>query len=152
MAGLALTGAGCLFADNSADKRVPPTPVTTTPPVQTATSTSLTTKKGETDRIRVSMPMPGALVTRPLRIAGEVRGWYFEGSFPVRILNKDGRLIASGIATAKGDWMTDGWVPFTGTIDYPPQTPGSTGTIVFTKDNPSGLPEHDDSAELRITF
>ena len=138
--GLSLMGAGCFASPAS------PTP---TP---TATSVTLTTAKGEINRIHVTMPTVGSKIARPLKIAGEARGWYFEGSFPVSVLNQNGVKIATGIAQATGDWMTDAWVPFTGTIDYPAQPAGSKGTIVFSKDNPSGLPEHDDSAEMQITF
>jgi len=151
-AGLALAGAGCSSTTTPPDKMVPPTEVTSTPPVQTGANGALTTKKGATDRLRVTVPAAGGKASKPLVFSGESRGWYFEGSFPVRILNQNGVMIASGIAEADGDWMTDDWVPFTGEIDYPPQAAGSKGTIVFGKDNPSGMPENDDSAELPITF
>ncbi len=50
--------------------------------------------------------------------------------------------------------MTEDFVPFTGTISYdlPADTPYLRGAIIFKKDNPSGLPEHDDAIEIPIQF
>ncbi len=41
---------------------------------------------------------------------------------------------------------------FYSTITFPPQTSGSVGTLVFNKDNPSGLPANDDSRTISIIF
>lgn len=151
VSGLALTGAGCA-SSTPATTTTSQAQVSSTPPTQVGADGTLTTKSGATDRIRVRVPSSGGSVSSPLLIAGDARGWYFEGSFPVWILNTNGVKIGSGIAEADGDWMTDSWVPFTGQIDYPPQPAGSKGTVVFSKDNPSGDPKNDDSAELQITF
>jgi hypothetical protein len=150
--GLALAGAGCGGAMPVTPPPVPAIESSSTPTTPPSADGSLTTKKGATDRIRVHVPSAGASVGRPMLIAGESRGWYFEGSFPVFVLNQNGVKIGSGIAEADGNWMTDDWVPFTGEIDYAPQPAGSKGTIVFQKDNPSDQRELDDSAELQITF
>ena len=114
----------------------------------------------QSDMVRVTAPAANAVITSPFTVAGEARGtWYFEASFPVEILdanrheilNADGNAVASFIAQAQGEWMTEGFVPFTATLDFaPPAT--DTGFIVFKKDNPSGLPEHDASVEIPIRF
>ncbi|HVM90730.1 MAG TPA: Gmad2 immunoglobulin-like domain-containing protein [Verrucomicrobiae bacterium] len=148
---LALAGTGCASGAPPAPPPVANVQTSSTPPTPGADGT-LTTKNGATDRLKVTVPAAGSKASQPLLIAGEARGWYFEGSFPVFVLNQNGVKIGSGIAEADGDWMTDGWVPFTGEIDYPPQPAGSRGSIVFQKDNPSGEPANDDSAELNITF
>jgi hypothetical protein len=90
----------------------------------------------------------GASVRSPLQIAGEARGpWFFEASFPVTLLDASGGVLAQSPAQASGDWMTEGFVPFAAQLTFaPPTTP--TGTLVLTRNNPSGLPEHD--AELRL--
>jgi hypothetical protein len=48
--------------------------------------------------------------------------------------------------------MTEAPVAFTATVSFVPQPAGSKGTIVFLKDNPSGMPENDDSFSLPIVF
>lgn len=85
-------------------------------------------------------------------ISGRARGyWFFEGSFPVRVLDANGNEIGINIATAQGDWMTEDFVPFTLTLNYSaPSTP--TGKIRFEKDNPSGEPQNDDFYEVSVNF
>lgn len=103
-------------------------------------------------RIRVTAPAAGSIITSPLTVTGEARGtWYFEASFPVAILDANRTEIAIVPAQAQGEWMTENFVPFSATIDFtPPAT--DTGFVVFKKDNPSGLPEHDASAEVPVRF
>ena len=105
------------------------------------------------DRIVVSQPGPLSQVDTPLTVAGEARGsWFFEGDFPVIVTDWDGRIIGEGYATAEGSWMTDSFVPFAGTIQYalPEDAYSATGTIIFQRANPSGLPEHDAALEFPI--
>jgi len=102
--------------------------------------------------IRVFSPLPGARVTSPLKVTGEARGnWYFEASFPVKLLDANGNLLAVKPAQAGGDWMTENFVPFSVVLDF--QKPSTaSGTLVLEKDNPSGLPENDDSLRVPIRF
>jgi hypothetical protein len=111
------------------------------------------------DLIVVESPMPGATIDAPLVVTGKARGpWYFEASFPVSLVNWDGLIIAEGIATADGDWMTTDFVPFTATLNFVnPYSADqaafmSRATLILKKDNPSGLPEHDDALEIPYTF
>lgn len=107
------------------------------------------------DIIVIDAPIPGATVTSPVTVFGKARGnWFFEGSFPIIVVNWDGLIIGEGIATAQGEWMTTEFVPFAGTVSYTldPETPYDRGAIIFKKDNPSGLPEHDDAREIPVTF
>lgn len=107
----------------------------------------------ENDMIRVTSLESGDKVTSPLTVTGEARGgWYFEASFPVKLLDASGNTIASGVATAQGDWKTSDFVPFTATFSFPAQPAGSTGQLVLEKDNPSGLPENADSLTINIKF
>ncbi len=98
--------------------------------------------------IQVSAPHANTTVTSPLTVTGQARGtWYFEASFPVRLLDGNGNEIAITPAQAQGDWMTEDFVPFSATLTFTkPSTP--TGTLVLEKDNPSGMPEN--AAEVRI--
>lgn len=102
--------------------------------------------------IMIEHPRPNELVTSPLMISGQARGsWFFEASFPVKLLDGTGNIIASVPATAKGDWMTEALVPFDAIVTFATHT-AATGTLILEKDNPSGLPEHADSLHFPIRF
>ncbi len=104
----------------------------------------------ENDLIRVQTPRTGQSVHTPLLITGEARGtWFFEASFPVRLKDSSGVFVASAVATAKSDWMTEEFVPFKATLTIPPSVHGSA-TLVFEKDNPSGLPQNDSSVSIPV--
>lgn len=100
--------------------------------------------------IRVQSPTPGQAVQSPLVITGQARGtWFFEASFPVRLVKKDGTEIASGIATAQSDWMTQEFVPFSATLTFASDVE-QEAELVLMKDNPSGLPENDDERRMPV--
>lgn len=104
------------------------------------------------DMIRITTPQSGERITSPLVIKGEARGtWFFEASFPVRILLEDGSELLVAPAQALGEWMTEGFVPFEATLVFSQPVP-QNGTLVLMKDNPSGLPEFDKSISIPITF
>jgi len=107
------------------------------------------------DLIVLEYPLPGAGITSPLTITGKARGnWYFEGSFPVTLVNWDGLIIAEGVASAQGEWMTNDYVPFTGTITFtkPDTQVSDRGWIILRKDNPSGEPKFDNALEVEIRY
>jgi hypothetical protein len=100
------------------------------------------------DAIRVTSPKAYAVVGSPVTIRGEAKGsWFFEGSFPVRVVDGNGVTLGTAPAQALGEWMTTESVPFEATISFAaPDT--ATGTLVLEKDNPSGL--HENADELRV--
>ena len=104
------------------------------------------------DMIELESPASNDIVTSPLTITGQARGnWYFEASFPVELLDANGNRLAMHYAEAQGEWMTTEFVPFKSTITFlTPTTP--TGTLILHKDNPSGLPENDDSIRIPVRF
>jgi len=103
--------------------------------------------------IILDAPKPGATVASPLKLTGRARGnWYFEASFPVTLKGPGGVVLATVPAQAQGDWMTTDWVPFTATLVFVAPSPGSAGTLIFQKDNPSGEPQNDDSRSISIVF
>ena len=105
------------------------------------------------DLIYVEAPKPDTIVKSPLVVRGEARGnWYFEASFPVRLLDSEGKEIAVGIAQAQGDWMTTEFVPFETKLIFITPTSGQLGTLLLQKDNPSGLPENDDELRIPVRF
>lgn len=105
------------------------------------------------ERITINYPKPGDTISSPLTVTGSARGmWYFEASFPVIVTDWDGKIIAEVPATAEGEWMTEDFVPFKAVIAFPPQEKGSRGTVIFKRDNASGLPEHDAAVEIPVVF
>jgi hypothetical protein len=104
------------------------------------------------DKIKVSTPLPNAVVKSPLIIAGEARGnWYFEASFPIKLYDSNGNQVGIAVAQAKSEWMTTDFVPFESIITFEkPKT--ATGILTLEKDNPSGLLEHADSISIPIIF
>ncbi len=104
------------------------------------------------DMIRVDRPLPNVLIQSPLVVSGSARGnWYFEATLPVRVFDSTGKLLGSGPAQAQGDWMTTNFVPFQATITFATSTT-EAGTVVFAKDNPSGLPANDASVSIPVYF
>lgn len=142
---------------NYAD-RAPGEPMTARPSIGTTKYALLKNNSLEAvetskdDLIIVKHPAPFQAVKSPLTVAGEARGnWYFEASFPLTITDSKGAAIAEHYATAQGEWMTTDYVPFEGTIEF--QKPADkTGFIIFRKDNPSGLPEHDNELRIPVVF
>lgn len=106
----------------------------------------------KTDLIRIDSPRPNQIVSSPLEISGQAIGfWYFEGDFPVKLLDEEGNVLVETFATAKGEWMTEDFVSFEAELIF--DSPGfETGTLILKKDNPSGLPENDDQLEIPINF
>ncbi|MBX4181641.1 GerMN domain-containing protein [Candidatus Parcubacteria bacterium] len=104
------------------------------------------------ENIRITSPKVNDTIGSPVTVTGEAKGtWYFEASFPVKILDANGKVLGQGPAQAQGDWMTTNFVPFTATINFTTPTT-STGTVVFEKDNPSGLPENADEVRVPVKF
>jgi hypothetical protein len=101
--------------------------------------------------IKVTRPLLNEEISSPLKIEGEARGtWFFEASFPVKLTDQSGAVIASGIAQAQGDWMTENFVPFKAELVFIPTS--ISGIIILEKDNPSGLPENSKSIEIPVVF
>ena len=117
------------------------------PPVENGTLEQFVSEK-----VRLSSPRINEIIGSPLSLTGEARGlWFFEASFPVRILDGGGDEIAVGYVQATSDWMTESFVPFEGRIEFQmPKT--ESGTLVLEKDNPSGLPEHYEEVRIPIRF
>ena len=113
-----------------------------------------TTAHEKRDLIVITSPVPGTEITSPLTVTGEARGyWFFEAVFPLILTDWDGRIIAEGYASAEGEWMTEDFVPFTGTLEFTElgkDVYSHRGTLIFKKDNPSGEPQFDDALEMPV--
>lgn len=105
------------------------------------------------DTIVLDAPAPYSTLTSPVTVSGRARGtWFFEGSFPITIVDWDGLIIGEGVATATGEWMTEEFVPFTATVTYTfdAGSYSDRGAIILRRDNPSGLPENDAALEIPV--
>lgn len=102
--------------------------------------------------IRVEKPLPNMEVQSPLEIKGEARGyWFFEGDFPIALVNEDGKTMARGVALSQGEWMTEDFVPFTAELAFEASA-GGRGYLVFYRDNPSNKRENDRNYRLPVIF
>jgi hypothetical protein len=143
-----LAGAGCLEIEPIRPEPLPPE-VLQPVPVPAPDPYGPEAKK---DLVRIASLQPGDVVSSPLTVEGEARGyWYFEASFPIRLYDAVGKELAVGIAQAQAEWMTEGFVPYKATLEFISPGAGS-GTLVFEKDNPSGLPQFDDRMEIPVRF
>jgi hypothetical protein len=138
---------------------VTPTPTdngqnATSTPGQTDTNTgtsSGTTSGALHDRVVVDAPKSGQTVFQSFTITGKAPGnWYFEATFPIKVVDPQGNTVASGIGNALSDWMTTEDVAFTADIKV--ANYAGPATLVLMKDNPSGLPENEDSVSIPITI
>ena len=132
-------------------------------PVVTPTTNSVSTSTTEVPSATTYKDLMKDVVVTPVEnrlspyaetfsVKGEARGpWFFEGTFPVELVDANGTSVATGQAKAVGEWMTMDFVPFTVSIDYPP-TKTKTGFLVLKKDNPSGDPSKDDAFKIPVTF
>lgn len=102
--------------------------------------------------IVVNQPQKNAEIASPLVVEGKARGtWFFEASFPISVYNSEDEKLATGIAQANGEWMTEDFVDFDAQIEF--ANPGTgTGYLLLQRDNPSGLPENDASLKIPVKF
>lgn len=104
------------------------------------------------DLIRLDNPSPGEEIRSPLEISGMARGpWFFEANFLIRLTDDEGKTLGTAIAAAKGDWMTEDFVPWKAILVFDPKE-AVEGKLILEKNNPSGLPENDASFEVPIRF
>jgi len=113
---------------------------------------TITYENASANNIIAQTPRPGDVTGKTFVVSGQARGpWYFEASFPIHVLDKDGAIIATAVAQAQGDWMTENFVPFQATVTVPQSFIGEA-TLVFQRDNPSALPENDASMMFPIAI
>ncbi|RJQ34158.1 hypothetical protein C4566_02420 [Candidatus Parcubacteria bacterium] len=121
--------------------------------VNSNTNTGLDNDTNQVDQmIVVAQPQENAEIASPLMVEGKARGnWFFEASFPISVYNSEDEKLATGIAQAKGEWMTEDFVDFDAQIEF--ANPGTgTGYLLLQRDNPSGLPENDAVLKIPIKF
>lgn len=105
--------------------------------------------------IKLETPRPNEKISSPLTIKGQARGsWFFEASFPVFLVDWDGKIIAQTVASTKSDWMTTEFVPFEATLSFTADKNvySNKGSLILKKDNPSGLSQNDDALEIPVVI
>jgi len=104
----------------------------------------------KSDLIVIDSPRPNQTIKGETIISGRARGpWFFEASFPVKLFDETNKEIATTVAQAQGEWMTEGFVPFKATLLIPASFSGKA-TLLLKKDNPSGEPQFDDELIVPI--
>ena len=115
----------------------------------TPSGSDITWVNADENMITLELVRPGVNVLPKFTVTGSARGpWYFEASFPVEILDKDGKRLDMEPALAIGDWMTEEFVPFRVELDV--GTYSGPATIVLHKSNASGEPERDASMSVPV--
>ncbi|MBN1331662.1 hypothetical protein JW978_02125 [Candidatus Dojkabacteria bacterium] len=102
---------------------------------------------------QIFSPVPDGVISSPLTVSGQVSGtWYFEGSFQIELRDYDGNVIATGIATAQSDWMSEELVEYEGTLTFTAPAGEIYGELYLLKENPSGLIENDNQISYPVRF
>ncbi|MFA6105232.1 MAG: GerMN domain-containing protein [Patescibacteria group bacterium] len=110
------------------------------------------TAETSADLISVDKITSGDILESPTTITGRARGqWFFEASFPIRLIDLKGTVITTTIAQAGSDWMTTDFVPFSATINFDVATK-TPAELVLAADNPSGLPQNDREIKIPVTL
>lgn len=143
----------CRAGDQTFTEQVAPLPpVITQPAAPELAPQSTTTSASAESMIMVTSPLPNTKIKSPLQITGNARGtWFFEASFPIMLVDANGKTIAQSPAKATGEWMTTEFVPFTDTLTWSKNT-ATSGMLILKRDNPSGLPENDSEIRIPVTF
>lgn len=101
--------------------------------------------------VSIFQPLPEAAVSSPLEVLGQAPGnWFFEATLPVKLVAADGEVIVAHYAEAQSDWMTENLVPFKADLEF--TTTATSGYLIISKDNPSGLPSNDASFQIPVNF
>jgi hypothetical protein len=110
------------------------------------------TAETASDLIYVDKITSNDTVSSPLTITGKARGqWFFEASFPVRLVDSSGVVVTTSIAQAGSDWMTTDFVPFSVILNFDVTT-RTPAELVLAADNPSGLPQNDREIKVPVVL
>lgn len=116
-----------------------------------ASSTSKGTGTPEIAEPIMEFPKSGSTVSSPLMVKGQAPGsWFFESSLPIKLLDNQGRMIAQAEGLASGNSLTDQLVPFSTLLEF--ETTATSGYLIISNDNPSGISDYSKSASFPILF
>ena len=134
--------------------KAPVSPIATSTLPSSAPATAATSENEPLSaRVSVASPKSDATVDKDFTVKGSAPGpWFFEATFPIKVIGQgvdaDPITIAHSNANALGEWMTEKNVSFEATVHI--DSYSGPATLVLLKDNPSGLPENDDSVSIPI--
>ncbi len=157
LVGIALGGLVVYLFVTNLNKRPKISDIAPVNPLETKVEDALSKEcaslqKSMPEDIKVTSPSCGAKVTSPLKVSGEAKGtWFFEASFPIRVEDSNGQKLGDGFVSAKGEWMTESFVPFDGKVEFV-ESITKTGYLVLMADNPSGLPANAKEYKIPIKF
>lgn len=104
----------------------------------------------KSDEVLVTKPQLNQVISSPLTVEGQAKGnWFFEASFPIELVDDQGTILGQSHVQAQSDWMTDGFVPFKGEMNYQ-VTATTTGKLILKNDNLSGLPQNNKRIEMPV--
>lgn len=103
-------------------------------------------KYNECDAVVITNPTKGQQVTDPLEVtvvvenAGKNCQWtVFEAQAgTMELKDSTGQVVGTGVLTTEEEWMTDGPVEYTGTIDLVNTPANGDLMLTITEDDPSG--------------
>lgn len=91
------------------------------------------------------------IVSNPIKIEGEVIGsWFFEGSFPIKLVSTNNEILGNSLATTSKNWMTNDFISFTSELNYTKSTSTNRALLILSKDNPSGNKELDQEIYIPV--
>lgn len=79
------------------------------------------------------------------------QSWFFEGTFPIELVDQDGNTLSQGSVQTSDDWTTTPHPYFMGELSYSDSAP-KQATLILRNDNPSGLPENEVRYEIPLTL
>lgn len=95
----------------------------------------------------------GQTVSNPIKIEGKARGyWFFEGSFPIKLISTNNEILGISIATSSEDWMTEDYISFTSELNYTKSTSTNRALLILSKDNPSDNRELDQEIYIPVVL
>ena len=133
-------------------------PVLTTYPAQCKTpdgrtfTQEVSSQDKYRDEIIVDFPRPLTKVENPLTVTGKAKGmWFFEGSFPVELVDESGVSLGKTAAKAQGDWMTSDFVSFKAELNFI-KSSSAKGKLIIKNDNPSGEAANQKEVTIPVDF
>lgn len=102
--------------------------------------------------IVVESPRAYEEISSPVIVRGKARGtWFFEASFPVKVVDRAGNILGVVPVMTREEWMTTDFVSFQAEVPFI-GSGAVDGFVIFEKDNPSGLSEHADELRVPVVF
>lgn len=104
--------------------------------------------------IKIETPLENEVITSPLAIKGEVKGyWMFEATFDVYLQDDEGNELGYAPATTAANWMTEDFIPFETTLTFSAGE-AKEGKLIFLQYDASGPDEGPEprSFEMPVRF